>query len=127
MALRAFQTVVIFVSLLALGVFAASATRVLHDRRSPDPVEHAVIALAGRFAHHQPLYVDPGNETAPSMLPGFPIAVATVAADGSPGLLDARVTALAAALFAALLCPLIVQLECGSWPLAVEAACFALI
>ena len=60
------------------------------------------------------------------MLPGFPLAVAALAADPSPGLLEARVTALGAALFAAILVALIVQLECGGWTLAIAAGCFAL-
>jgi len=126
MALRAFQTVVILVSLLALGVFAASAARVLQTQRAPDPIERSVLEVAARQARHQPIYRDPGNPNAPALLPGFPIAVAALAADPSPGLLEARVTALGAALFAAILVALIVQLECGSWTLAIAAACFAL-
>lgn len=126
MAQRAFQVVVIVVSLLALGVSGAVARRVLDTHRHPDATETAIIDAARRVAHHQPIYVDPGSENVPAILPGFPIAVATVAADGSPGLLDARVTALASALFAAILVALIIQLECGSWSLAIAAASFAL-
>ena len=126
MALRAFQTVVLLVSLLALGVFAASAARVLQSHRSPDPVERVVLDAAARHARHQPIYADPGSPDAPALLPGFPIAVAVLASDPSPGLLEARLTALAAAIFAAILVALIVQLECGSWTLAIAAGSFAL-
>src|SRR6187549_1644694 len=126
MALRAFQAVVIVVSLLALGIFAASAARVLQSHRAPDPVERVVLDAAARQARHQPIYIDPGSDEAPALLPGFPIAVAVLAADPSPGLLEARLTALAAALFAAILVALIVQLECGSWTLAIAAGSFAL-
>ena len=126
MARHAFQVVVLLVSLLALAVFGAAGKRVLETRRAPDATEKVIIEAAQRVTHHQPIYVDPGREDIPSILPGFPIAVATVAADGSPGLLDARVTTLMSALFAAILVALIVQMECGSWTLAIAAASFAL-
>jgi hypothetical protein len=126
MALRAFQTLVIVASLVGALVFAASAARMLRTHRTPDAIERAVLEAAARQAHHQPIYADPGRADAPTLLPGYPVAVAALAADPSPGLLEARVTALGAALFAAILVALIVQLECGSWTLAIAAGSFAL-
>ena len=126
MSVRAFQALLLVASLCALYVFAASAIRVLRTHRAPDPIERVVLDSAARVARHQFVYTDPGSPETPPLLPGFPLAVAAVAADPSPGLLEARVTALGAAVFAAILVVLIVQLECGSWILALAAGAFAL-
>lgn len=123
----ALRLLVILVSVLALALFASSALRALPKSRTTDPIETAVLASAARFAHHEPMYHQPASTAEPLLMPGFALVVSAMTGDLEPQLWQVRALGFGAAFLAAILVALIVQMECGSWILALAAGSFALI
>ncbi len=125
MTLSTLRIALLVVSFLALGLFAGSAYRVVAVSRAPDAIEQTALDLASRHARGLPMYGD-SLESA-IMLPGYPLAIATVAEPLKPTLVHVRMLALFASLVGAALVALIVHMQTGSWALAIAAGSFALL
>jgi hypothetical protein len=122
----ALRILLLLVSVLALALYASSSMRGIVRRTTIDPFEKAVLASAARFAHGQVMYAEPRTEAEPSLMPGYAIAIAALTGE-APKLAHVRAFTLVATLLAAILVALIVQLECGSWTLALAGGSFALL
>jgi hypothetical protein len=121
------RILVVLTSLFALTVFAASALPLIPRSRTAEPVEKVVLEHAVPIAQYAAMYREPSTPAAPALMPGFPLTLAAVAGDAEPQLWQVRTLGLLATLLAAFLIALIVQMECGSWTLALASGSFALL
>src|SRR5262245_9712376 len=117
--------------LLWLGALVAVAgyvfvvvRRIIHPA-APDPLETLILEHASRFAHLQPLYLEP-NATTPALMPGYPIAVSLFVPFFGPQPWELRAISLIAALATAGLAAMIVRLETLKWTVAVSSCGFVL-
>jgi hypothetical protein len=122
----ALRVLVVLTSLLALTLFATSARRYVPRGHTVDPFETAILESSARFVRHEPMYVEPVQDQ-PLFMPGFALCVAAIAGDVPPELWQVRALGLGATILVAILIALIVQLECGSWTLALAGGSLALL
>jgi hypothetical protein len=125
MTLSALRIATLVVSLFGFGLFAVSAASVVVTSRPPDAIEQTLLELATRHARGEPMY--PDSDVAYAILPGYPLAVAAVAEPFKPTLVHVRGLALFATLVCVVLVAIVVQMQTGSWPLAIAAGSFALL
>jgi hypothetical protein len=104
------------VGISTLGVRAALSSR------PPTPVESEVLVLAGRLAHHGPLYLEPDVLHPASVMPVVPLAAQMLVDTWGPHLWLIRLLTLLALLGVAGIVATIVHVETESRTLAVAAA-----
>jgi len=112
-------------SFLAVAGYLFVAIRRIAHPLGPDPLEALILEHATRFAHLEPLYLDP-NPASPALMPGYPMAVSLFVSIFGPQLWELRVISLIAAFVTAGLAAMIVRLETLNWTVAVSSCAFVL-
>jgi hypothetical protein len=110
-------------SAFAIAAFTLPAAQLITGGHPLDPVEAAVLARAEGFAEAGISYQEP-SQSAPSLMPGFPLAVLPLVQTFGARPWEPRALALLITLLIASLAMTIVRLETESWTLAVTSVGF---
>jgi hypothetical protein len=119
---RAVRAFLFVVSSFALVTFLLVGVRLVMRPDVGDATEVAVLEHAERIANGEPVYLEPNDEHARALMPGFPLAVSVLVRIFGASLWEPRVLALLAALLLAGLVMAIVRLETSDWTLTVASA-----
>ncbi len=126
MITRSLRALLWLVSTLAVVGFTFLAARGIGHPRPFDPVEPALLDLATRLTHEEPLYAEPSIPAPAPPMPGFPVLISLLVRLWGPHPWEPRLLTLLATLGAAALVAGIVRLETRSWTLGVASGGFML-
>src|SRR5215831_8690958 len=121
------RSLVLLISTIVMTSFVTSGLQHVLDPGTDDPIENAIFDGAQKMAVGEPLYEETSLSATPSPMPGYAYALTFATGGHNLRLRHLRGLAMGIALALALVIGTLVQLETGSFTLAMASSAFVLL